>query len=384
MKWKIPLYKVHVDEEDVRSVTRVIRRGMDWAIGPEIEQFEKLLADYVGTDYCLTFNSGTSAGHAALLTLGIQSNDEIIVPSFTFIATANWVLMVDAKPKFIDIEKTTLGLDPEKIHSAISRKTKAVMPVHYAGLPCHIDKIKNIAKDHKIFLIEDGAESLGASIKKQNVGTFGDLCVFSFAGNKILTTGEGGAITTNSKKTFERLKLLRSHGRLVNQNYFSSNELPRYVKLGYNWRMSSITAALGISQLSKFEKLVNLRRKHAKYLSSRLSRFVEIHVPNEPPGFKHVYQLYTITLSNSKIRDDLSKFLTKKGIMTKIFFEPIHLTDFYKNQISGKLKNLPVTEEIFERVLTLPMYPGLTKEELDFIYDSVSEFMDKIRSHHMV
>lgn len=377
MKWKIPLYKVHVDNEDVRSVSNVIKRGMDWAIGPEIEQFEKALANYVGVDYCLTFNSGTSAGHAALLAFDIKPNDEIIVPSFTFIATVNWVLMVKAKPKFVDIEEETLGLDPNKVKLTISQKTKMIMPIHYAGLPCQIDQITNLARNYKIPIIEDAAESLGSKIKKQNVGTFGDLSIFSFAGNKILTTGEGGAITTNSKKIYEKLKLLRSHGRSINQNYFSSNELPKYVTLGYNWRMSSMTAALGISQLNKFEKMVNLRRKHAKYLSSKLSKFKEISIPNEPNGFRHVYQLYTILLDNSKTRNELAKFLNKKGIMTKIFFEPVHHTTFYKNLGYDKSTKLPVTEKTYERILTLPMYPGLTKNELNFICNSVAEFMEK-------
>lgn len=377
MKWKIPLYKVYVDDEDIRAVSKVIKRGMDWAIGPEIEQFEKLLANYVGADYCLAFNSGTSAGHAALLALDIKPNDEIIVPSFTFIATANWTLMVNAKPKFVDIEEETLGLDPQQVKSSITSKTRVIIPVHYAGMPCHIDELTNIARKQKITVIEDAAESLGASIGKQKVGTFGDLSIFSFAGNKIMTTGEGGAITTNSKTLFEKLKLLRSHGRLINHNYFSSNEIPKYVTLGYNWRMSSMTAALGISQLHKFEKLVNLRRKNAKYLSSRLSKYRYIVVPKEPNGYRHVYQLYTIQLENSEIRNNLSKFLTKKGIMTKIFFEPIHMTDFYKKQIYGKLAKLPVTEKIYEKILTLPMHPGLTKEELDYICDSIGEFMDR-------
>ena len=377
MKWKIPLYKVYVDDEDIRAVSKVIKRGMDWAIGPEIEQFEKLLANYVGADYCLAFNSGTSAGHAALLALDIKPNDEIIVPSFTFIATANWTLMVNAKPKFVDIEEETLGLDPQQVKSSITSKTRVIIPVHYAGMPCHIDELTNIARKQKITVIEDAAESLGASIGKQKVGTFGDLSIFSFAGNKIMTTGEGGAITTNSKTLFEKLKLLRSHGRLINHNYFSSNETPKYVTLGYNWRMSSMTAALGISQLHKFEKLVNLRRKNAKYISSRLSKYECINVPKEPDGYRHVYQLYTIQLVNSKIRNNLAKFLTKKGIMTKIFFEPIHMTDFYKKQIYGKLVKLPVTEKIYEKILTLPMHPGLTKEELDYICDSIGEFMDR-------
>lgn len=381
MKWKIPLYKVHADEEDVRSVTRVIKRGMDWAIGPEIEQFEKMLSDYVGTDYCLAFNSGTSAGHAALLALGIQPNDEIIVPSFTFIATVNWVLMVNARPKFVDIEEKTLGLDPDKIETLISRRTKAVIPIHYAGSPCLINKISNVARDNKITLIEDAAESLGSRIGKKNIGTFGDISVFSFAGNKVLTTGEGGAITTNSKKLFEKLKLVRSHGRLINQSYFSTNELPRYVELGYNWRMSSITAALGISQLNRFEKLVNLRRKHAKYLSTRLSKFKEITVPNEPNAFRHTYQLYTIQIENSRMRNELQKFLTKKGIMSKIFFEPVHLTEFYKNTKFSKSADLRVTERTYKRILTLPMYPGLTREDLDLICSTIEQFMESTYNH---
>ena len=379
MKWKIPLYKVHADEEDIRAVTRVIRRGMDWAIGPEIEQFEKMLADYVGVDYCLAFNSGTSAGHAALLALGIQSGDEIIVPSFTFIATVNWVLMVNAKPKFADIEEITLGLDPSKIGRQISRRTKAIIPVHYAGSPCLINDINTVSKDHKIALIEDAAESLGSKMGKKNIGTFGDISVFSFAGNKVLTTGEGGAITTNSRKLFEKMKLIRSHGRLINQNYFSTNEIPRYVELGYNWRMSSITAALGISQLNRFEKLVNLRRKHARYISARLSKFKEITVPNEPNGFRHTYQLYTIRLENSKMRNELQKFLTKRGIMSKIFFEPVHLTEFYKNTKFSESADLSVTENTYERILTLPMYPGLTRENLDFICNAVEEFIESTK-----
>lgn len=330
MKWKIPLYKIHVDKDAVRSVSNVVKRGMNWALGPEIEEFEKLLADYIGADYCLTFNSGTSAGHADLLAMNLKTQTEIIVPSFTFIATANWTLMVDAKPKFVDIEEETLGLDPKKIESSITKKTKIIMPIHYAGLPCHIREISNLAKNYKITLIEDAAESLGASIDNQKVGTFGELSIFSFAGNKVLTTGEGGAITTNSKNLFEKLKLLRSHGRLIKQNYFLSNEIPKYVALGYNWRMSTLTAALGISQLSKFGKLIKLRRSNAAYISARLSKYEHIQVPKEPSGYKHVYQLYSIRLANSKIRNQLMKFLTDKGIMSKIFFEPVHLTSIYK------------------------------------------------------
>lgn len=374
--WKIPLYKILVDDEDVKSVNKVVERGSDWAIGPEIENFERILSSYIGSTYCLTFNSGTSALHAALLALGVKQGNEVLVPSFTFIATANACLMVNARPKFVDIEEETLGLNPDLINSSITGKCAAIMPIHYAGLPCKIKEIRDIARERKIYLIEDAAESLGSDINNKKIGTFGDLSIFSFAGNKVLTTGEGGCITTDSKKLYEKLKLIRSHGRVENRNYFTSMQKPQYVELGYNWRMSSMTAALGISQFSKLEKLINLRRKNAQYLSSKLRRFKEIKVPQEPMGYKHVYQLYSIRLENKKMRDGLMKFLAKRGIMSKVFFYPVHSSPFYK-KMSGINRKLQITEKVSDQILTLPMYPGLTKSQLDLISNSVSEFIEQ-------
>jgi perosamine synthetase len=376
-KWEIPLYKVSVDEDDVKSVSKVIKRGMDWAIGPEIDIFEKQLAEYVGVNYCVSFNSGTSALHASLLAAGIRTHDKIIVPSFTFIATANSVLMVGGIPNFVDIDKGTLGLDPELVKKNIDSKTRCIIPVHYAGMACKIQEIAEISRQNKLTLIEDAAESLGATINKKMVGTFGQMSVFSFAGNKVVTTGEGGAVTTNSKSLFEKLKLIRSHGRVDKQNYFSSISKPDYVTIGYNWRMSSITAALGISQLGKIEKLINLRRKNAKYLSSRLQKLKGVKVPQELAGYRHAYQLYSILMPNSDFRNKLKDYLTKKGIMSKVFFEPIHLTSFYKKMGYNKKSKLKITESISQRILTLPMYPGLKKEELEYICDSVEEFIEQ-------
>ena len=374
MKWKIPLYKVLNDKEDLKAVNQVIKRGMDWAIGPEIENFEKELAKYVGTKYCVSFNSGTSAGHAALLALKINKKSHILVPSFSFIATANWPLMINAIPKFVDIELESFGIDPIDMNKKISQKTEAVIPVHYAGLPCKINEIKEITKRKKISLVEDAAESLGASVKKQKVGTFGDLAIFSFAGNKVITCGEGGAIVTDSEKISERLKLIRSHGRLKNANYFKTNETPKYIELGYNWRMSSITAALANSQLQKIEKLIKKRRENAKYITQKLKKFQKIKVLEEPNDTKHVQQLFTISLPSKTIRNKFSKFFTEKGIMTKIFFEPIHTSEFYKKNIELKLNN---TEMISSKIISLPMFPELTKTEMNYICDSVSEFMEK-------
>lgn len=372
----MPLYKVLIDKEDVNAVSRVIKRGMDWALGPEIENFEKLLAEYVGSDYCVTFNSGTSALHASLIAMDTKKGDEIIVPSFTFIATANSVLMVNSKPRFVDIEESTYGLNPNLVEQAVSKKTKVIMPVHYAGLPCKIEEISLIAKQKKITLIEDAAESLGSKIHHKKVGTFGDLAIFSFAGNKVLTTGEGGAITTNSKKLYEKLKLIRSHGRVDTQNYFSSISKPDYVTLGYNWRMSSITAALAISQLGRMDKLIDLRRKNASYISSKLSKFKQIKIPKEPTGYYHVYQLYSIGLSSLKLRNGLMQFLAKKSIMSKVFFNPIHKTIFYR-KLGYSNTILPITEKISNQILSLPMYPSMRKEDLQYLCESIKEYVEK-------
>ena len=372
MKWKIPLYKIFTDRDDNKAVNKVLQRGMDWAIGHEIAEFEKKIANYIGTKYCVAFNSGTSAGHAALLAININSG-EVIVPSFTFISTANWPLMVNAKPKFVDIEEENFGLSPERVKVEITKNTKAIIPIHYGGRPCKIIEINRIARNKKITLIEDCAEALGAKIKGVSVGTFGQMSIFSFAPNKILTTGEGGAICTDSRKIFEKLQLIRSHGRKVNENYFKTSQLPNYISIGYNWRMSSMTAALGLSQFDKLDRIIQLRRRHARFYVLKLKKINEIKLPDEPKDHLHVYQLFTIQLKNNLIRNELQKFLASRGIMTKVFFEPIHLSKFYRKSGFGK-KSLPNTEKISQTVLSLPIFPGLKSEEIRYICDSTQEF----------
>ena len=372
MKWKIPLYRIETNDEDIKNIKRVLQRKMDWAIGSEIPEFEKKIANYVNSKFCVVFNSGTSAGHAALLATKINSGN-IIIPSFTFIATSNWPLMVNSKPNFSDIEEEHLGLDPQKLENSITKTTKAIIPIHYAGLPCKISEISKIARNKKIILIEDCAEALGAQINGKSVGTFGEMSIFSFAPNKIITTGEGGAVCTNSEKFYKKLQLIRSHGSKVNENYFKTNLSPDYISIGYNWRMSSMTAALGLSQFDKLEKNIRLRRRHAQYYKSKLQKIKEIKLPSKPKDHLHVYQLFTIRLKNNLIRNNLQKFLTSKQIMTKVYFEPTHLSNFYKKSGFGK-KNLPNTEKISQTVLSLPIFPGLKSEEIKYICDSIKEF----------
>jgi len=374
MNWKIPLFKIYWDEDDIEMVNEAIRRGMFWAIGPNVEKFEGMLSKYVGTKYALVFNSGTSALHATLLAYGIGKGDEVIVPSFTFIATANAPLFVGAKPVFADIEEKTFGLDPEDVERKITSKTKAILPIHYGGSPCLIRELRRVADRHRLILIEDAAESLGAAVRNRKVGSVGDAAILSFCSNKVITTGEGGAVVTDSVDLYEKLKLLRSHGRAETSNYFSSNEYMDYVTLGYNFRMSDIAAALGIAQLSKLDKIITMRRKAAKKLSANLSHVQEICVPHSPNGFYHVYQMYTIRVKGGQKRKDaLQTYLTKRGIMTKVYFPPVHFTHFYKHELGYNCR-LRATEKASKEVLTLPMYPSLSDNETEYIVAGVKDF----------
>lgn len=376
INWKIPLYKIYTDEEDITKINQIIRRGQEWAIGPEIIELENMIKNYVGTDYCVVLNSGTSALHALLLAYQIGTNDEVIIPSFSFISTANSIQFVNATPKFSDIEEITFGLDPNLIESQITKKTKAIMPMNYGGMSCQIFEIQKLARDNNLFLIEDAAESLGSSINGKKVGSISDSAIFSFCGNKVLTTGEGGAVVTNSKDIYEKIKLISSHGRVDQKSYFNNQNESQYIGLGYNWRMSSITAGLGISQLNKLDKIIKMRQENAKFLSSALSKIPELKVPQPPPGYEHIYQMYTIRLKDKKTRDLLHEYLTNKRIFSKVYFSPIHLTDFYKNKYGYAKNDLPITEKVSDEVLTIPLYPNMTSEEKSFLVESIREFFE--------
>lgn len=368
----IPLFEIYNDENDVKLISEEIASGKFWAVGPRVSEFEEKIADFIGTKYAITLNSGTSALHAALLSQGIGKNDEVIVPSFTFISTANAALFTGAKPVFADIEEKTCGLDPESVESLINENTKAIIPVHYGGCPCQIKELKDIAEDNDLVLIEDAAEAFGASVDGKNIGTFGDLNILSFCQNKIITTGEGGAIVTDSDEIYEKINLIRSHGRFEGgADYFSSAGLFDYVELGFNWRMSNLTATLGITQIEKADKIIELRQKNVEYLTTRLLEETdEITIPEVPKGYNHVYQLFSIFANR---RDELIEYLGDSGVSSKIYFHPVHQSEFYKNKL-GYDVDLPVTERVFEKTITLPMFPSLTTEQMDYVAETVGKF----------
>lgn len=367
----IPLFKIYNDQEDIDSLSKEISSGGYWAVGPKVDEFEDGLADFIGSKYATALNSGTSALHAVLLAHGIGPGDEVIAPSYTFISTVNSALFVGAKPIFADIEEETYGLDPESVAERITDKTKAIIPVHYAGCPAKVREIKEIAEDKGILVIEDAAESFGASIDGKKTGTFGDSAILSFCQNKIITTGEGGAVVTDSREVYEKLKLIRSHGRLESGDYFSSANLFDYIDLGFNWRMSNLTASLGVSQLKKADEIIRLRREHSQYLSKGIAEVTdEIKIFNPPKGYKHVYQLYSMWANN---RDELLSHLSERGISAKIYFDPVHQSAFYRDKL-GYDDSLPVTERAAETTITLPMFPDLKKEELDYMIDAIDSF----------
>lgn len=376
MDQKIPLFKIYWDEEDVKVVTGVLKKGSHWATGEEIQRFEKEIVDYVGSRYALTFNSGTSALHAMMLAHNVKEGDEVIVPSFTFIATANAPIFTGAKPIFAEIEGETYGLDPKDVETKITNKTKAIMPIHYAGCPClNTEKLKQIAEDNKLLLIEDAAQSLGAKIGNKMVGTFGTSSMFSLCQDKIISSGEGGIITTDSNEVYKKLKLIRSHGRQEQSNHLSPPKNNDYTNLGYNFRMSTLSAALASSQLKKIGKIIKMRKEKADFYTRHLSEIKGITLPATPTNFTNVYQKYTIQVDHN-LREKLKSHLSSKGILTRVYFNPVHLTSIYRNKFGFSENTLPTTESISKRTLSLPIYPVLTQEEMKLIVDSISEFME--------
>jgi len=372
----IPLFKIYWDERDLERVNAVIRKGMYWAIGPEIKEFESVVAQFNQVKYALAVNSGTSALHVILAAHGIGKGDEVIVPSFTFIATTNAPLFVGAKPVFAEIENKTYGLDPEDVERKITARTKAILPVHVGGSPCNIQDLATIARKHNLILIEDAAESIGASINNKKVGSFGDSAILSFCGPKIVTTGEGGVVLTNSRDLYEKARLIYNHGRVETTDYFSSTEQMQYVTLGYNFRMSTMTAALGIAQMEKIDDIIRMRRQNAERYTDGLSKIPGIITPTISNGYFQVYQIYTIRLEAADgTRDRLKNHLARHGIMSKVYFDPVHMTKFYREQLGHKEGELPETEKISKQVLTLPMYPELKREEIDYIVKQIADFM---------
>ena len=363
----IPVADPYISEDDVEAVAGAVRNKR-LSQGEYVEKFEKAFSDYVKSSHALAVSNGTAALHLALLSVGVESGDEVIVPSFTFVASSNCALYVGARPVFVDIDPRTFNIDPQKIEKVISPKTKAIVVVHYAGQPADLDPILKIAEKHGLHVIEDAAEAHGAVYRSRMAGSIGHVGCFSFYPNKSMTTGEGGMVVTNSRPIAERIQLLRNHGQ--DSRY-------HHITIGYNYRMTDVQAALGLTQLGKLD--LNLRKKQeaAKYYDQLLSSEGDIQTPFVSPEATHTYMFYTVKFPNESLRNRVMQHLSVKGIETRIAFPPVHLQPFYRSLFGYKEGYLPVTEECAKRVLSLPIYPHIRREDQKFVAEAISQEVKK-------
>jgi len=364
---ELSLASPNIGEEEAQAVYDVVKSG--WLNeGKKVECFENNFADYIGTKYGIAFFNGTVALHSVLAALKLKPGDEVIVPSFTFISTANSVIFTGAKPVFADIDEHTFNLSPEDVHEKISNRTRAIIPVHYGGQSADMKQLCEIADDNNLLLIEDAAEAHGATYHDRKVGTFGIAGMFSFTPTKNITTGEGGIITTNDKKLNERLRLLKNHGQSSQYHH---------IILGYNYRMTEMQAAIGIEQLKKLNGIISSKQKNQEYVTKKLSSVKGVTPPVVPADRKHVYMLYTVKIdaqTTGVSRDTFMQILREHGIMTKIYFPPVHMQPYYK-KIGYSNQKLPVTEKIFDSVCSLPCHSKLTRSELDYIVTTIKEII---------
>ncbi len=361
----IPINAPQIGEEEIEAVVKVLKSGMlthGLGAGPMVTEFENSFAKFVKAKHAVAVNSGTAALHISLMEAGIKAGDEVILPSFTFVATAEVVVMAGAKPVFVDIDPETYNVSPKLIEEAITRKTKAIMPVDLYGLPADMQPIKEIAGKHGLSVIEDAAQAHGATYKGKPAGALADAACWSFYKSKNMTTGEGGMITTNNDEMAENMRFIRSHGE---------KEKYKSLMLGHNYRMPEIEAAIGCVQLKKLPKFLAKRRENAKRLTEMLRKAERLQLPKEPKGFEHSWYLYTVRLKDArgKERDAIVEELKRKGIETGVYYvNPIHLMPYYSS--FGKYR-LPETEKTAKQVFSLPVHPGVTEEQIDFIGETV-------------
>lgn len=378
MTGEVPLFEISWGREEVQNALDSITRGSYWANGPYVEAFEEGVAEYLGVEHAVVFNSGTTALESVLRAHGLGPGDEVIVPSFTFVATANAVRLVGAEPVFADVESERYGLDPDSVADAISDDTEAILPVHYAGTPCKIEKLRRIASDQDLALIEDAAEAFGATLDGTMAGAFGDSAMLSFCQNKVVATGEGGAIVTDDDELAADLRLLRSHGR-ASGDYFGSSGTGEYRTLGNNFRMPDVVAAIGVGQLDRVDELISGRRRVADQYADRLAGIEGVEPMSDPPGGRHVYQLYTVTFDGDVDRDAVVETLADRGISSKVYFEPVHRNAYYRESYDRPTDHLSVTDELAERVLSLPMHPELTTDEIAHVTDALGDAVTEAR-----
>ena len=377
---KIPYGKQTIDETDIKAVAKTLRSDF-LTTGPKIKEFEDKFASFVNVKYAVAVSNGTTALHLACRAVGLKHGDELITSPMTFAASANCALYCDAKPVFVDIKENGL-IDEELIEKKITSKTKIIIPVHYGGLPCNMKKIKEIAKKHKLTIIEDACHALGSEYKKTKIGDckYSDMAVFSFHPVKHITTGEGGMITTNSKTIYEKLILLRTHGitwdpdKLVNKSHG-----PWYhemQELGFNFRITDIQCALGISQLKRVKKFIKKRIEIANTYNKEFRINKNIEIINSPEDCKNAHHLYIIKVKNGKIRLNLFNYLKENNIFCQVHYIPVYWHPYYQ-KLGYKKGICPKAEKFYEKIISIPIYPSLEKANQKKVIKKMKGFYAK-------
>jgi len=363
----IPYGRQTIDNDDIKAVVSVLRS--DWLTqGPTVSQFEDSLARYCNAKHAVAVSSGTAALHLAYLAAGLGSGDEIITTPNTFVATSNMLLAVDAKPVFCDIRLDNYNLDETKIEKFITSKTKAIVPVHFGGQSCEMDTILKIAKKHNLLVIEDACHALGASYNNKKIGSMGDMTVFSFHPVKSITTGEGGAILTNNPEFYKKLAHLRTHGIIKDEKGFNV-----MTALGYNYRITDIQTALGVSQLKKLDKFVKARQKAFNIYRTELANVKEILIPSINPNTVSSNHLFVIRTKDSTKRDPLASFLKQNGIGVNFHYPTVYSHPYYRENGHRNI-TLKNADLYHNSCITLPLYVSLTKKQVKYVCNAIKQF----------
>lgn len=364
----IPVCAPMVGEREVELVSKCIRSSWISSQGPYVPEFEEKFARFCGADFGAATNSGTTALHLALAALRIGRGDEVILPTFTMIASINAVEYTGAKTVLVDADSETWNMDVSSVKQKITKETKAIMPVHIYGHPTDMDPLLELGDQFGVHLVEDAAEAHGAQYKGKTTGSIGDVGSFSFYSNKIITTGEGGMNVTSNAELAERMRWLRAHAFGRGGKHFWHEEL------GFGYRMTSLQAAVGLAQMERIDEMVQRRIDHAQQYNEMLRKLSgsEITLPPEKKWAKNVYWMYSILVNDSKKRDDLMAWLSKRGIETRTFFYPIHRQPYYASRYTEQ--KFGVADDISKRGINLPSGSGLTREEISYVSNGVLEF----------
>jgi UDP-4-amino-4,6-dideoxy-N-acetyl-beta-L-altrosamine transaminase len=378
----LPYGRQWIDEEEIAAVVEVLRS--DWlTTGPKVVEFEEAVAEYVGARYAVAFSSGTAALHAAAHAAGIGPGDEVITTPLTFAATANCVLYQGGKPVFADIDEQTLNLDPAEVERSLTPRTKAIIAVDFAGHPAELDELRALARERHLLLIEDACHALGAEYRGQKIGGLSDLTVFSFHPVKHITTGEGGMITTHDEALAERLRLFRNHGISVDAQERQRRGAWFYemIDLGYNYRLTDLQCALGLSQLRKLDRFLSRRAEIAARYREAFANVPEIILPTVAPQVKHAWHLFVIQLRLERLtagRAEIFQALRAENIGVNVHYIPVHWHPYYQQQ-GYCSKDCPKAGRYYERAITLPLFPRMQERDVEEVIAAVQKVVHHFR-----